>query len=423
MGDATLHAKISPSGAERWSICPGSVAMCADIPNRSSTFARDGSCAHHFADLVLRDAVQGDEWLPRDAMEYVGQTVEIDGHTMTFTKALAEGVNHYVEKVGEIWAPGRSLISERRVHIDHLTGEQGGMGTSDCTIVDPATRSVYVIDLKMGYGVRVDADRNRQLTMYASGVLRELEFVYEPFEYVHLVIIQPPQNHYSAYTMDAETFRGEEEAIKASADRVNRALAEAAASAQAPHEDIAWVSRNLLPHEDACRFCDAKFSEKGSCPAMKQIVEWMTTDVASADDFDDGFAALGDNSLTMAMDHVGLVEDWCKAVRAEAERRLFKGLPVPGWKVVEGKQGNRKWTDESKVLELLEENKVPDTETHEKSMKSAPQMEKVLKKKYPGVWEEAAKLITRPPGKPSVAPASDPRPALALSATADEFGD
>ena len=41
--------------------------------------------------------------------------------------------------------------------------------------------------------------------------------------------------------------------------------------------------------------------------------------------------------------------------RAELERRLFDGEPIPGWKVVQGKRGNRSWTDEEAVKAKLKQ--------------------------------------------------------------------
>ena len=38
---------------------------------------------------------------------------------------------------------------------------------------------------------------------------------------------------------------------------------------------------------------------------------------------------VGDNYLSIAMGKVALVEDWCKAVRAETERRLLAGEKLP----------------------------------------------------------------------------------------------
>ena len=49
------------------------------------------------------------------------------------------------------------------------------------------------------------------------------------------------------------------------------------------------------------------------------------------------------------MEAVGFVEDWCKAVRAETERRLLNREEVPGFGLELGRQGPRKWTDKEAV--------------------------------------------------------------------------
>jgi hypothetical protein len=123
----------------------------------------------------------------------------------------------------------------------------------------------------------------------------------------------------------------------------------------------------------------------------------------------------------MAMDKVGLVEDWCKAIRAEIERRLLQGLSVTGYKLVEGKQGNRKWSDEAQAEAAMKSMRLKSDEMYERKVISPTAAEKVLKQ-TPAKWEKLQKLIVRNPGKPSVAKADDKRPALAVhTATAEEF--
>ena len=48
-----------------------------------------------------------------------------------------------------------------------------------------------------------------------------------------------------------------------------------------------------------------------------------------------------------------LIEAWMKGVRTKIEAELFSGRPVKGWKLVEGKKGNREFIDEEEVVESL----------------------------------------------------------------------
>ena len=120
---------------------------------------------------------------------------------------------------------------------------------------------------------------------------------------------------------------------------------------------------------------------------------------------------MGDNSLPNAMASVDLIEDWCKAVRAETERRLLDSKPVTGWKLVEGKKGNRQWTDAAAAEQLLKTSfRLPTDDIYARSLVGIPAIEKLLKDQ-PKRWAKVKELITQKVGKPSVAPESDARAA------------
>jgi hypothetical protein len=61
-------------------------------------------------------------------------------------------------------------------------------------------------------------------------------------------------------------------------------------------------------------------------------------------------------------------------------------------------------------------------EMYDYSLISPTKAEKLLKD-TPKRWEKAEALISRADGKPSVAPATDKRPALAVQSVADDFRD
>lgn len=187
--------------------------------------------------------------------------------------------------------------------------------------------------------------------------------------------------------------------------------------------DIDWQQAYLNPGEKQCRFCKAK----STCPALlAEVTNAVGGEPATAEDFAqfvpiDTTDGIGDNYLSLAMDKVGLVEDWCKAIRAEVERRLLRGDKVPGYKLVEGKQGIRRWVDADKAEAALKALKLKQDEIFERELISPTAAEKLLKK-TPEKWDKLQGLISRNPGKPSVAPATDKRPELAVhTATADEF--
>lgn len=141
---ATHAKKFSPSAEKRWRTCPGSVALCEDLPDTSSSYADEGTAAHYMAEQILRGA---------DGASLVGKKAE-NGVLMTAEMLLeVRKYTNYVQGVVE--ATGGTLLVEQRLPISDITGEDGAHGTADAVIL--AGDEIIVIDLKFGMGVKIDA--------------------------------------------------------------------------------------------------------------------------------------------------------------------------------------------------------------------------------------------------------------------------
>jgi hypothetical protein len=131
--------------------------------------------------------------------------------------------------------------------------------------------------------------------------------------------------------------------------------------------------------------------------------------------------------LGMKMDALPLIEDWCKAVRAKVEAELFAGRPVPGYKLVQGKKGNRQWTSKEEAEAMLKGFKLKVEEMYDLKLISPTSAEKLAKATPPVIgprqWPKLSAYITQAEGSPSVAPESDKRPALVVTPVADAFED
>jgi hypothetical protein len=385
----SAHAKLSPSGAHRWMRCPGSVALEAPFPDNSNRFSAEGTLAHTLASEHL----DGSGLHP---YHRIGEVHEVDGFSFTVTKEMAAFVIDYIRLVWE-YAEGGMLLVEKRVDFSSVIDVPNSFGTSDAIIVKGD--ELIVVDLKYGMGVRVDATENEQLQLYALGALNDFGILAD-FTMVTMVIHQPRLNHVSEWTVPVEQLREFGEDARLAAVEV------------LDHE-----APRLEAGEKQCRFCKAK----AVCPALNDSVSLATAGVATVADFAEFLPTLVEDELSTAMSKVELVEQWCKGIRAEVERRLLAGTSVEGYKLVAGRKGNRAWADAAEAERILKKSfRLRDDDMYEQVLISPTAAEKLLKD-TPKRWARVQDLIQRGEGKPSVAPVTDKRPALAIASVADEF--
>ena len=68
------HAKFSASAAARWMSCPGGMVLTAGLPDKGSSYARQGTAEH----AVLEWCIQHPGLKAEDYIERVGSHVEVD---------------------------------------------------------------------------------------------------------------------------------------------------------------------------------------------------------------------------------------------------------------------------------------------------------------------------------------------------------
>ena len=390
---AGKHALLSPSSAARWMRCPASVVVTRDMPEDSSPYAIEGTCAHRLAELLLNGA---DGFPADEAAKVIAAGVDPD--------SLVEPVRVYVDYVRSL---GSEIVTEVSLDISLITKEPEARGTSDAVVFSDGV--LHVCDLKYGKGEPVSADGNPQLAIYAGAALAAFDFLGEIRE-VCMHIVQPRLNSISVWRVSVDelmAFLGE---VTVAGARCLRLLDE--------YPDPDTVPAEFFqPCAKACRFC----RHRGKCTALAKYA----LSVAGLELPAPLKASLDVQQLAYILDRIGLIKSWMGEVEAAAHAALMEGREVPGYKLVEGRAGSRKWTDESKAEKLLKAWKVPADFRYVKSLISPTQAEKLLKLKTitDEQWGELCGYVSREPGKPTVVPASDKRPAISGRPAAEDFPD
>ncbi len=400
------HAKFSPSSEHRWGDCAASIALEDGLPDSTSAYAEEGTRAHDAAAKVLQ---QG---LPRVPVEICDN------------EEMRENVQMYVDSV-RTRAYNKTMLIEQKVEFSNTIGVPNQFGTSDAIIVDPATGHVQIIDLKYGMGHRVEPDNNGQMMTYAVAVCETFEEILGiEFKTFELVIIQPRLDHEAGWECDRETLNAHGAKIRAAAAKAEQAIIWHKKGKQLPDEYYS-VS------QDVCQWCKAK----AMCPALSAKVGEAVYDDFAALDNPDTILTQGApqipsaNQLGPKYGLLGLIEDWCRAIRSEVERRVFSGEQVIGpdglpFKLVEGKRGNRAWTDETLAEGMLVGILPPEKAYKPREIITASAAAKILdKKRTAEQWKPFKAIITQAPGSPKVALGSDPTPEYSGEAKASEFSD
>lgn len=382
------HSLLSPSGAHRWLVCPASVPLTANMPDEESDYALEGTLAHAWAEALLKGKVKAEDDPPFTADE-----LALCKEKKFDLSDMRDHVNFYADLVRNI---GGDLFVEHHLDIEAITGEDGAAGTADCVAIKDTT--LYVIDLKYGRE-KVEAVDNPQLAIYGRAALNSF-FMIQDITDVHMIIVQPRLNSVSEWTLSAEEL----------VDITDK------------YKDQATVCLNLLkrktikaelyqPSVKGCRWCRARTT----CRALAKFA--LTA--AGLDILQARGPLLDKAELGACLDKLDLIDQWSSALKEAALSMIVAGDEIPGWKAITGREGNRKWGDEASAEASLIAFKVADDDLYTKKLISPTQAAKLIKKKKL-TQEQFDKLpIVREPGKPTLAPASDPRPSFREMSAAD----
>ena len=371
------HAVLSASGAHRWLNCLPSARLELEFVNNESSAAAEGTAAHALCEHKLNKALHMRSKRPVS----VYNSDEMEEHS----DAYVEFVMEQLELAKQSCTDPLILIEQR---LDFSCYVPQGFGTGDCIII--ADKKLHIIDFKYGMGVLVDAVDNPQMKLYALGALEIYDSLYD-IEEVSMTIFQPRRENVSTWTIRVED-------LKDWAEKELKPRAKKAYDGEGEYLPGEW-----------CTFCRAAVKCRARAEEKLKLAqsEFKLPPLLTDSEIEEVLSKLSD------------LTKWANEIIAYAtDAAVNHGKEWHGFKVVEGRSV-RKYKDEDAVAKVAKANGYKDI--FRQSLITLTEMERLMgKSKFEKILGD---LIYKPPGKPTLVPLSDKRPAMNVSNAKNEFNE
>jgi len=346
---ATKQLNIRPSGIGRTIACPASVRLSAQVPyQESGEAAKIGTAIHALAEHCYQRDL--------DPMWFVGKVYE--GILMTeencdFAQQHLKAIWDIEEELGK----GTVSVEQFLPYQESPTYKCGG--TADVIGISKEKRKLIIADLKTGRGY-VDAE-SEQLKLYALAAM-ESGGLYQDIDTIELWIVQPHHGEVRKHTMTTQELVDWEHYILTPAI-----------------ENVLNPAFPPVPSDSACQYCAAKTI----CPAQANMVEVV---VAAPP-----VEVLTEEQISVLLTKFDMVEDYIKAVRDHALKRMEKGAVIQGWQLAP-KRALRSWTSEDEAYKGLLALGLDEDQVMKTELITPAQAEKLLPK---GLKESIEPLTSR----------------------------
>lgn len=369
------HAVLSASGSHRWLNCTPSARLELEFENTTSEAAREGTAAHALCEHKLKKFLK--KRSKRPVSDYNSDEME------ECTDAYAEFVMEQYEEAKKSCKDPVLLIEQK---LDFSCYVPEGFGTGDCIII--SDDKLHIIDFKYGQGIFVEAEHNPQMMLYALGALEIYDALYDIKE-VAMTIFQPRRENVSTWTIPIEELKAwAEEELK-------------------PKARMAYDGEGEYLPGEWCTFCKAAVKCRARAEEKMKLarLEFKMPPLLTDAEIEEVLNVLPD------------LTKWANEITAYAsEAAIHHGKEWNGFKVVEGRS-NRKYRDELLVAEAAREHGY--TDIYRQTLIPMTEMQKLMGK---STFEEIlGDLIYKPPGKPTLVPNTDKRPAMNVTNAENEF--
>ena len=386
MPTPSAHAKLGPSSAHRWLECTAAPGFEQQFPQTTSDYAREGTLAHEYCEIAGRlrfHMITDEEWSKRATALQESElfSPEMYDTALFYANALADAALAYDQQP--------AVFFEVRVPLTDWVPE--GFGSCDCCMIGGDTLRIF--DYKHGKGVRVDAENNPQMRLYALGALAKFRPIFgDKIHRVETAIIQP------RVTEDI------------SRERLTVADLLAWGETVKPKALAAFTGEGAEFHAgEWCRFCAGKAQCRARADGYTALEEF-----AAMSPDDDKLSE--DDIADLLQRGKGLVA-WYEDLQNYARGAILAGHAVPGWKVVEGRSRRAFTSTDDAIAELIKAG-YPEPMLYERKPLTLAQMEKAIgKAKFNDI---CGAYITTPPGSPTLVEESDKRQPYSTAAAEAE---
>lgn len=364
------HAILSPSSAKRWINCTPSALLAEEAGSKSSVYAEEGTLAHEIAEHALTQYLEGmydpiiDDAIPLKDEHLKNPLFSID---------MANYIRDYCDYViAEIYETDKvdwptKVFLERKVDITDYAPDS--FGSVDVTL--ESSHTIHIIDLKYGAGVKVTADHNEQMMLYALGALKAAAS--KDITNIRMTIAQVRLDHYDTFEMS----KGE---LLDWAEKVLKPAAKEAIQGKGKQVIGSW-----------CGFCPVK----AQCRAQRDAI------LADFDEKPEPLL-LSDEEIVELIGKIDTYKSWIESVNKYVYDRAIQGHKWEGYKLVAGRS-SRVIKDEAKIRQALL-NEFLEDEVLNIKLKGIGDLEKLLGKKvFSARFGDA---IESRPGAPKLVPES-----------------
>lgn len=374
------HALLSASSAHRWLRCTPSARIEETLPDRRTSYSAAGTLGHEMAELKLRKHFIE----PIGPQKFAAQMRKFrnqEHYTPELEKIVDEFVE-YCQSVEMLFSSRPYVLIETRVDYSHVAPE--GFGTADFIAVGDDL--MVVADLKTGQGKPVPIQGNEQMRLYALGALRAVAGIF-PVRRVRMAIVQP-----KVYDEPQE-------------DEITIEELQQWAAEIAPIAQRAYRGEGEFVVGDHCTFCRARETCRARIEQFFGAAELMPHKPP----------IIGWEEVGEVLKKAEGIVSWYNDLKELALSHILDGGEVPGWKAVEGR-GSRAYADLDKAFAVLTAAGIDEAILYERRPLTPAQLEKALgKKQYRELLEDPGHVV-KEPGKPTLAPIEDKRPAYSKAA-------